>query len=122
VRIAGTHIASDLGLTRFCQAAGIAARLFYWHGELDKTMSAPTQNALVPFAKIIADLVVAELEARERRLLTLREGAKYLGRSQSWLRAEIASGRIECVREGRSRPRLDRAVLDRWIDTRNGRD
>lgn len=79
------------------------------------------QNPFVPLAEMIADLVVAKLEARERRLLTLAEGAKYIGRSQSWLRAEIASGRIECVREGRSRPRLDRMVLDRWIQERNGR-
>jgi excisionase family DNA binding protein len=79
-------------------------------------------NPLAPLAEMIADLVVTKLEANGRRLLTLAEAATYLGRSQSWLRAEIASGRIECVREGRSRPRLDRAVLDRWIEERNGRE
>jgi excisionase family DNA binding protein len=80
-----------------------------------------TQNPFAPLAEMIADLVVAKLETRGRRLLTLAEAAKYLGRSQSWLRAEIASGRIESVREGRSRPRVDRIVLDRWIQERNGR-
>jgi hypothetical protein len=84
-------------------------------------MSGPTSNPFAPLAEIIADLVVAKLEARGRRLFTLAEAANYIGRSQSWLRAEIASGRIECVREGRSRPRLDRMVLDLWIQERSGK-
>ena len=83
--------------------------------------SAPVQNPFTPLAEMIADMVVAKLEARGRRLLTLAQGAEYLGRSQSWMRQEIAAGRIECVREGRSRPRLDREVLDRWIQERNGK-
>jgi hypothetical protein len=38
-----------------------------------------TQNPFGPLAEMIADLVVAKIEARGRRLMTLAESAKYLG-------------------------------------------
>jgi excisionase family DNA binding protein len=86
-------------------------------------MSSVTEaNPFAPLAKMIADMVVDELDRRQKRLLTPKEAAKYMNRSLSWLRAEAAAGRIECVREGKSRTRFDRAVLDRWIQVHNGRD
>jgi excisionase family DNA binding protein len=80
-----------------------------------------TTNPFLPLAEMIADLVVKRLEAREQRLMTLSQAAVYLQKSPSWLRAEIAAKRIECVRaHGKGRPRLDRAVLDRWIEKHSG--
>ena len=76
--------------------------------------------------KLIEDLaerVVEKLRRAEApRLMTQRQAARYLGRSDRWLREETAAGKIECVREGKSRPRYDRESLDRYIQARNGRD
>jgi excisionase family DNA binding protein len=84
-------------------------------------MSTSTQNPFAPLAKMIADMVVEELDRRQQRLLTPTEAAKYLDRSVSWLRTEAAAGRIECVREGKSRTRFTREALDRWIEEHSGR-
>jgi excisionase family DNA binding protein len=81
------------------------------------------ENPLESFVAMIADAVAERLQrGQSPRLLTIREVAQYLHRSERWVRLEIASGRLECVREGRSRPRIDREVLDRWIAERNGRE
>lgn len=56
------------------------------------------------------------------RLMNARQAGEYLGRSERWIRQETAAGRLECVREGNSRPRYDRATLDRYVEQRNGRD
>jgi hypothetical protein len=56
------------------------------------------------------------------RLMNARQAGEYLGRSERWVRQETAAGRLECVREGKSRPRYDRATLDQYVEQRNGRD
>jgi len=74
-------------------------------------------------AERVADRVVEKLRRAEApRLMTQRQAAQYLGRSERWLRRETVAGTIECVREGNSHPRYDREVLDRYILIHNGRD
>ncbi|HKD03945.1 MAG TPA: helix-turn-helix domain-containing protein [Terriglobales bacterium] len=78
-------------------------------------------DMLKAFSDLVADAVVEKLRQQDApRLLNVREAARYLKRSERWLRQEVAVGRIACVREGKGRPRFDRAVLDRWIETRHG--
>ncbi len=53
----------------------------------------------------------------EKRLLTLKEAATYLGRSEHALRAMIAARRIPFVQEDEGcKIMLDRKALDRWIE------
>jgi excisionase family DNA binding protein len=54
---------------------------------------------------------------QDARLLSVREAAEYLGRTQKALRHMVANGTIPAVREG-SLVHLDRADLDRWIEMR----
>lgn len=85
-------------------------------------MRSEKPNPFEPLVAMIADAVVERLRrAEEPRLLTIGEVARQLRRSERWVRNEIASGHLECVREGRSRPRITREALDRWIEQRNGR-
>ena len=72
---------------------------------------------------MIADAVVERLKrAEEPRLLTIREAARELRRSERWVRLEIAAGRLEVVRRGKSRPRVAREALNRYIERYQGRD
>lgn len=72
-----------------------------------------------PIVERIAERVVQRLKQEDGpRLMTPEEAARYLGRSKRWLREAVARGEVECVKDGRSRPRFDRAALDRWIEER----
>jgi excisionase family DNA binding protein len=74
---------------------------------------------LKPVVDMIADAVAERLRrGEEPRLLTVREAARYLRRSERWIRNEVAGGNLQCVREGTGRPRFDRVELDRWIEER----
>lgn len=88
-------------------------------------MGSTGNTGLDALADAIAERVyaklVAEREREGKRLFTIVEAAAYLKRSERWVRGEIAAGRLECVREGNGRARLDRTVLDRWIEQRAGR-
>lgn len=87
-----------------------------------KAARAESQNPLEPLVAMIADAVVERLvQAQRPSLLTIREVAADLRRSERWVRMEIAAGRMQCVREGHSRPRITREELSRWIEHRNGR-
>ena len=81
-----------------------------------------TGNAgLDALADAIAERVLARLhQGEEPRLLSVKEAAAYIGRTQKSLRYMIAAGAIPAVREG-SRIHLDRADLDRWIEMRKCR-
>jgi excisionase family DNA binding protein len=86
-------------------------------------MKSEKPNPFEPLVAMIADAVVERLRrAEEPRLLTIGEAAQQLRRSERWMRMEIAAGRLECVREGRGRPRIAREALDRWIAQHNGRE
>ena len=70
----------------------------------------------------LVDAIAVRLAARlnqseEPRLLSVNEGAAYIGRSPKALRHMIAAGAIPVVREGR-RIYLDRSDLDQWIEMR----
>jgi excisionase family DNA binding protein len=66
----------------------------------------------------IAVRVAARLnQFQEPRLLSVREAARYLGRTPKALRHMIASGAVPAVREG-TRVHLDRADLDQWVAMR----
>ena len=86
----------------------------------------PTPTRLKPppdpwesLAEKVAEAVVRRLKLEEApRLLTPEEAAAYLNRSKSWLRRAVLRGELPCVRQGKSRPRFDRAALDRWLDER----
>lgn len=79
-------------------------------------------SPLDPLVAAIADAVVERLlRAQRPTLLTIRQTAAELNRSERWVRTEIASGRLECVREGRTRPRIARDSLERYIRERIGR-
>ena len=96
----------------------------------DPTDSSPKTAAAVAvesflntFSKTLAEEIVKIMSAQNApRLMNAREAGAYLGRSERWVRTETAAGRLECVREGKSRPRYDRAALDRYVEQRNGRD
>lgn len=81
------------------------------------------EQLLSSFSDAVAERVVKRLREQEApRLMNARQAGEYLGRSERWIRQETAAGRLECVREGNSRPRYDRAALDRYVEQHNGRD
>jgi hypothetical protein len=81
------------------------------------------ENLLDRLTDSVACRVVEKLRAFDApRLMNAREAGQYLRRSERWIRQETAAGRLECVREGNSRPRYDRAALDRYVEQHNGRD
>ena len=49
---------------------------------------------------------------RESKILNLRQMAQKLGVSQAWLRTEADSGRVPCLRAGRSILFAPKAVLN----------
>ena len=84
------------------------------HGAVNSTGNA----GLDALADAIANRVLARLQrSQDARLLSVREAAEYLGRTEKALRHMVANGTIPAVREG-SRVHLDRADLDRWIEMR----
>jgi excisionase family DNA binding protein len=60
--------------------------------------------------------VCAEKGQIAARLLTVKEAADYIGRTQQAVQHLIHKRELIVVRRGR-RVHLDRADLDRWIDT-----
>lgn len=73
----------------------------------------------------LADAIAARVAARLRqpdevRLISVKEAAIYIGRTEKALRNMIAAGTIPVVREG-SRIHLDRGDMDRWIEMRKCR-
>jgi len=71
---------------------------------------------------ILADAIAARVAARlsqseEPRLLTVKEAAVYIARTEKALWHMIGGGKVSVVREG-TRVHLDRADLDRWIEMR----
>jgi excisionase family DNA binding protein len=81
-------------------------------------MNSTGNTGLDALADAIASRVVARLQqSQDSRLLSVREAAEYLGRTEKALRHMIANGIIPPVREG-SRVQLDRSDLDRWIEMR----
>ncbi len=76
-------------------------------------------------AKLIARELAAELipflahpeQTEERKLLPLKDAAKYMSRSQSSIRAMIGSGEIpeDVVKRIGRRVYLRKAELDRWL-------
>ncbi|MEI9975087.1 MAG: helix-turn-helix domain-containing protein [Ignavibacteriota bacterium] len=71
-------------------------------------------------AKAIAAIVVAELRAGDKKLLSIKEAAAYLGISRRVFEGLMYNGKIPIVREGTLK-RFDREDLDRWIQLRKGR-
>ncbi len=77
-----------------------------------------TINGLTAFADALAARIAERLNAGQQpRLLSVKDAAAYVGRTQKALRHLIADGAIPTVREG-GRIHLDRGDLDRWIDFR----
>ena len=71
---------------------------------------------------ILADAIAARVAAylcqsQVPRLMTVNEGAVYIGRTPKALRHMIASRAIPVVRDG-ARIHLDRSDLDHWIEMR----
>ena len=81
----------------------------------------PITALVLQFAEHIAALVRAEfqtkahLQASPVRLLTVKQAAEYIGRSESAMRHLIHNRDIPVVRKGRS-VRIDRKDLDTWIE------
>lgn len=70
-----------------------------------------------PLIERIAEAVVRRLKQEEApRLMTPEEAARYLHRSKRWVREKVASGELPCVKDGKARPRFDKAALDRYIE------
>ncbi len=72
----------------------------------------------------LADRLAARLEARlgvdrngtvEPRLLTVKQAAEYVGRSEQAVQHLISGGKVPSVRSDR-RVFIDRHDLDRWIE------
>ncbi|HEY7388046.1 MAG TPA: helix-turn-helix domain-containing protein [Bryobacteraceae bacterium] len=94
----------------------------------DAAMSSTRTPAPNPFdllieaiAKRTAEILRHDLGLEPKRLLTVKEAADYISRSERSLRQMIAQGPVPVIREGRA-VRLDRRVLDEWIDLRDSRD
>ena len=83
--------------------------------------STPVTNPFDPLveaiAKRTAEILRHDLGLEAKRLLTVKEAADYISRSERSLRQMIANGTLPVIREGRA-VRLDRRVLDEWIDSR----
>jgi excisionase family DNA binding protein len=83
--------------------------------------STPVPNPFDPLveaiAKRTAEILRHDLGLEAKRLLTVKEAADYISRSERSLRQMIANGALPVIREGRA-VRLDRRVLDEWIDLR----
>ncbi len=56
------------------------------------------------------------MQVMSRRLLTVREAAKYIGRTESAVRELVWNEKLPHIRSDR-RVMLDIRDLDRWIDT-----
>ena len=98
-------------------------RINLFSSEPLKPKKVALEEALNLLVRVLAERLAERLrEIDAPRLLTVREVAKYLNRSMRWVQLEIASGRLPAVREGNSRPRIERGALDQWIDQHNGRD
>lgn len=74
---------------------------------------------------VLADAIAARVAARlresdEPRLLTVKEAAIYIGRSEKALWHMIGNSSVPVVREG-ARVHLDRADLDQWIEMRKAK-
>jgi excisionase family DNA binding protein len=82
-------------------------------------MSTTTGN---PGLDALADAIAERVLERQRqqqgpRLMTISETAEYLKLSKRTIEGMISRAEIAVVRQGKS-VRLDRRVLDRWIDLR----
>jgi excisionase family DNA binding protein len=78
------------------------------------------QSLATKIAEVIAAQVVntpprPNAERLEPRLLTVKEAAQYLARSEQAIRHLIFQRDLPVVRSGRN-VRLDRRDLDRWIE------
>src|SRR5262245_56170116 len=83
----------------------------------------PLEDLLQPIVDMIAEAVVDRLQRDQKpRLMTIRDVSQTIQRSERYVRQEIADGRLECVRQGNSRPRIEPAALDRWIAQNSGRE
>lgn len=52
-----------------------------------------------------------------QRLLTLAQGAEYLGRSQDSLRELLYRHELRCIQKGNGKVWLDLHELNRWIES-----
>ncbi len=77
-------------------------------------MSAEIQNPLEALVEMIVDRTMAKMDPRPR-LLSVRQAAEYIGRSEDAIRRLEAKKVIPGVR-GDGRLQFDRKDLDAWID------
>jgi excisionase family DNA binding protein len=90
-------------------------------------MTLPTGFTFDAFIDVLAERVVAKMEARQRfvigasskRLLTTEAAAEFLGRSKEAMQHLAASGKIPTVRSDR-RVFFDIHDLERWIEQNKG--
>jgi excisionase family DNA binding protein len=66
-------------------------------------------------AQVLANTQARTSERVEARLLTVKEAAQYLARSEQAIRHLVFQRDLPVVRSGRN-VRLDRRDLDRWIE------
>jgi excisionase family DNA binding protein len=59
-------------------------------------------------------------QSQDSRLLSVKQAAEHIGRTEKALRHMIANGAMPAIREG-SRVHLDRTDLNRWIEMRKCR-
>src|SRR5262249_52683418 len=81
------------------------------------TLPHPLERLVDMLAERAAVKVAACQERDRKRLFSITEAAEYLALSHAQVYRLVASGRLNCVREGRRRL-LDRDQLDRWIANR----
>ncbi len=58
----------------------------------------------------------SELHSSQKRLLSVRETARYIGRTETAVREMVWNGKLPYIRTDR-RVMFDIRDLDRWIDT-----
>jgi len=76
----------------------------------------PIDPLVEAIAQRTAEILRRDLGLETKRLMSVEEAAKYLGRTPHAIRHLIANGELEKVQRGDNRVFLDRQGLDRWIE------
>lgn len=83
-------------------------------------VQSPIEPLVEAIAQRTAEILRRDLGLETKRLFTVEEAAKYLGRTPYAIRHMIAKGILPVVRRD-GRVYLDREDLDRWIEMRKSR-
>ena len=76
----------------------------------------PIDPLVEAIAQRVAEILRRDLGLETKRLMGVKEAAKYISRTPYATRHLIAKGELQKVQGGDNRVFLDREDLDRWIE------